>query len=103
MSSFLVDPSYSNKLRATQGKPEEADSVLLRAIGIGEKTLGPHHPDLASRLNNRAAFLSRQVRAVINFEHFSCVKFSGCCTHNLAGLVVERAGVSHQKIPVHFS
>ena len=53
-------------LLATQGKFEEADSLYLRAIEIGEKTLGPDHPDLATRLNNRAGLLRKQVRA----KHF---------------------------------
>ncbi|CAM9264861.1 unnamed protein product [Ectocarpus fasciculatus] len=45
-----------------QGKYEEADSLYLRAIEIGEATLGPDHPDVATRLNNRAALLTAQVR-----------------------------------------
>ncbi len=32
----------------------EAEPLLERAIAIGEKTLGPEHPDLATRLNNLA-------------------------------------------------
>ncbi|CAN0527328.1 unnamed protein product, partial [Laminaria digitata] len=36
-----------------QCKFEEADPLYLRAIEIGEKTLGPDHPSLATRLNNR--------------------------------------------------
>ncbi|CAN0535993.1 unnamed protein product, partial [Laminaria digitata] len=36
-----------------RGKYAEADSLYLRAIEIGEKTLSPDHPDLATRLNNR--------------------------------------------------
>eukprot|EP00903_Cladosiphon_okamuranus_P021870 g20106.t1 len=38
----------------------EADPLYLRAIEIGEKTLGPDHPDLAIRLNNRAVLLESQ-------------------------------------------
>ena len=41
-----------------QGKLDEADPLYLRVIEIGEKTLGPNHPDLATRLNNRAGLLS---------------------------------------------
>ena len=41
-----------------QGKLDEADPLYLRAIEIDEKTLGPNHPDLATRLNNRAGLLS---------------------------------------------
>ncbi len=32
----------------------EAEPLFERAIAIGEKTLGPEHPDLATRLNNLA-------------------------------------------------
>ena len=45
-----------------QGKYAEADPLYLRAIEIGEKTLGPDHPELATRLNNRAGLLAAQVR-----------------------------------------
>ncbi|CAN0367579.1 unnamed protein product, partial [Ectocarpus sp. 8 AP-2014] len=38
----------------------EADRLSLRAIEIGEKTLGPDHPALATRLNNRAGLLESQ-------------------------------------------
>ena len=51
-----------------QGKYDEADPLYLRAIEIGEKTLGPDHPDLATRLNNRARLLESQVRAVRKFQ-----------------------------------
>ncbi|CAN0356259.1 unnamed protein product, partial [Ectocarpus fasciculatus] len=45
-----------------QGKYQEADPLYLRAIEIGERTLGADHPDLATRLNNRAGLLEKQVR-----------------------------------------
>ncbi|CAM9138218.1 unnamed protein product, partial [Ectocarpus sp. 13 AM-2016] len=45
-----------------QGKYAEADPLYLRAIEIGEKTLGPDHPALATRLNNWAGLLVKQVR-----------------------------------------
>lgn len=51
-----------------QGKDAEADLLYLRAIDIGEKTLGPDHPDLAVRLNNRALLLKKQVRGGRDFE-----------------------------------
>lgn len=54
-----------------QGKYVEADPLYLRAIEIGEKTLGPEHPDLATRLNNRAELLKAQVSAVRIFQDFS--------------------------------
>lgn len=46
-----------------QGKFEEADPLYLEGIEIGERTLGPNHPSLAVRLNNRAGLLESQVRA----------------------------------------
>lgn len=48
----------------TQGKYEEADPLHLRAIEIGEKTLDPNHPDLATCVHNRAELLKAQVGAV---------------------------------------
>ncbi|CAN0344597.1 unnamed protein product, partial [Ectocarpus sp. 6 AP-2014] len=39
---------------------DEADPLYLRAIEIGEKTLGPDHPDFATSLNNRAGLLQAQ-------------------------------------------
>ena len=69
VDSFLTTPA---PLLATQGKYEEADPLYLRAIEIGEKTLGPDHPDLATRLNNRAWLLKKQVRAVRKFQENSC-------------------------------
>lgn len=54
-------------LLAFREKFAEADSANLRAIEIGEKALGPEHPDLSVWLNNRAVLLSAQVKAVIMF------------------------------------
>eukprot|EP00903_Cladosiphon_okamuranus_P018852 g17340.t1 len=42
------------------GKYAEADLLLLRAIENGEKTLGPDHPDIATRLQTRALLLEAQ-------------------------------------------
>ena len=39
--------------RAT-GRYAQAEPLFQRAIAIGEKTLGPEHPDLATGLNNLA-------------------------------------------------
>lgn len=47
---------------ASQGKPEEADSLLVRAIGIQQKALGAIHPSLADTLSIRAAVLGVLVR-----------------------------------------
>ena len=44
-----------------QGNYGEADALLLRAIGIQEKALGPDHPHLAASLGNRANVFRAQV------------------------------------------
>ena len=44
-----------------QGKYDEAKPLYERAIAIGEKTLGPDHPNVATLLNNLAGLLSSQV------------------------------------------
>ncbi len=38
----------------------EAEPLYQRAIAIGEKTLGPEHPDLAIKLNNLAILYAKQ-------------------------------------------
>ncbi|CAN0601310.1 unnamed protein product, partial [Ectocarpus sp. 12 AP-2014] len=58
----------------TQGKYDEADPLYLRAIEIGEKTLGPDHPDLATRLNNRARTFPSYSRASTNKPILSMVE-----------------------------
>ena len=45
----------------SQCKLEEADALLLRAIGIEEKILGPNHPAVAIVLGNRAGVLQALV------------------------------------------
>jgi len=40
-----------------QGKYDKAETLYKRAIAIGEKSLGPNHPDLATLLNNFAKLL----------------------------------------------
>lgn len=57
--------SHNTPLLATQGRYEEADRLYLEAIKIGEKTLGPDHPLLATRLSNRAELLRTQVGAAV--------------------------------------
>ena len=42
------------RLYQATGRYAEAEPLYQRAIAIGEKTLGPEHPDLATRLNNLA-------------------------------------------------
>ncbi len=42
------------------GRYDEAEPLYRRALAIGEKTLGPNHPDVATRLNNLALLLSAQ-------------------------------------------
>lgn len=48
----------------SQGKFDEAKLPLERAIQIGENTLRPEHPSLATSLNNFARLLSEQVSLV---------------------------------------
>mmetsp|Transcript_4240 Transcript_4240/g.13993 ORF Transcript_4240/g.13993 Transcript_4240/m.13993 type:complete len:96 (+) Transcript_4240:346-633(+) len=43
-----------------QGDYAGAKPLYERAIEIGEKTLGPNHPNLAIRLNNLAGLLEAQ-------------------------------------------
>ena len=47
-----------------QGKVDEADALLVRAIEIQEHTLGPDHPSLANSLGTRATVLKAQVGEV---------------------------------------
>ena len=47
-----------------KGKFEDADLLYMKAIAIGDEALGPDHPSVAEWLNNRAAVLMEQVRAV---------------------------------------
>ena len=53
-----------------QGKYAEADPLFVRAIEIGEKALGPDHPNVATMLSGRAGFLASQVRAARIFQEF---------------------------------
>lgn len=46
---------------AFQGNYTEAGTLYVRAIAIGEKALGPKHPDLSVWLVNRAGLLKLQV------------------------------------------
>lgn len=49
----------------------EADPLYLRSFEIGEKTLGPDHPHLATQLHNRAGLLTKQVGATGIFQEFT--------------------------------
>ena len=44
-----------------QGNYDEAKPLFERAIAIGEKTLGAEHPAFATRLNNMAVLMAKQV------------------------------------------
>lgn len=59
-----------------QGNFADADQMYLRAIEIEEKALGPDHPNLAKRLNNRAELLKLQVRAVGMFLNIEVLSFA---------------------------
>lgn len=60
-----------SSFRRFQAKYADADPLFLRAIEIGEKTLGPDDPQLATLLNNRAGVLKDQVTAVKSFQDVS--------------------------------
>ncbi|CAM9170840.1 unnamed protein product, partial [Ectocarpus sp. 8 AP-2014] len=59
------------------GKYDEADPLYLRAIEIGEKTLGPDHPALATRLNNRGllSICSSALNSIHSFDKLAPVVF----------------------------
>ncbi|CBN74854.1 TPR repeat-containing protein [Ectocarpus siliculosus] len=74
-------------LLESQGKYDEGDPLYLRAIEIGEKTLGPDHPALATSLNNRARMLEAQGKhneAIPLLERASSIrrKRLGGCHHS---------------------
>lgn len=81
-----------------QGKHDEADLLFVEAIAMGEKTLGPEHPDLAVRINNRAVLMVDQVRAVRSLQasigniEFAALQFWSCVSwvNNLAVLLENR-------------
>jgi tetratricopeptide (TPR) repeat protein len=47
-------------LYQAQGKDEQAEPLLQRALAICEKQLGPEHPSTAQSLNNLAGFYDEQ-------------------------------------------
>ena len=47
-------------LYANQGAYAKAEPLLLRALAIREKALGPDHPDTAQSLNNLGALYAKQ-------------------------------------------
>ena len=47
-------------LLQTMGQYDEAEPLFRRALAIGEKTLGPNHPDVATWLSNLASLLYAQ-------------------------------------------
>ena len=49
----------------SQGKYEEAHSLCLRAVEIGERVLDPDHQRLAIWLNTRAWVLTKLVRPIL--------------------------------------
>lgn len=54
-----------------QGKYTEAESLYVRALNIGERTLGSDHPEFARWLVNRASSLEKQVRPCSTFQDAS--------------------------------
>ncbi|CAM9846324.1 unnamed protein product [Ectocarpus sp. 4 AP-2014] len=85
-----------------QGRYVEADRLCLRDIEMGEGTLGPDHPDVAIRLNNRAELLRAQgkfdeaeplyVRAIAIGEKVLGKEHPDLATwlNNLAGLLYNQ-------------
>jgi hypothetical protein len=62
-----VDRLVTNQLGLlffAKARYAEAEPLLHRALAIDEKSVGPEHPDVAIRLNNRTARFSRGSRAV---------------------------------------
>lgn len=60
-----------------QGRYGEADLLYVRAIAIGERTLGVNHPDVATGLADRAGLLMAQVRVAMcrwNLVHLQLVE-----------------------------
>ena len=57
------DRASNHRSLPPQGDPASAKPLYERAIAIGEKTLGPEHPELAKWLNNFAGLLRAQVRS----------------------------------------
>ena len=57
----ICDFHYHTFYLAKQGKYDDAELLLKRALAIREETLGPRHPRVASNLNNLAVFLKSQV------------------------------------------
>lgn len=43
-----------------RGDPDAAEALQRRALAIGEKVLGPAHPDLGAQVINLASLLSAQ-------------------------------------------
>lgn len=50
-----------------QGKVDKADSLILRATEILEKTLGPDNPGLSQTLGTRASLFVKQASHQIVF------------------------------------
>ena len=51
-------------LLKTKGLYSEAEPLQRRALEIGEKVLGPEHPDVAIHLNNLAQLLQDTNRSM---------------------------------------
>ncbi|CAN0239285.1 unnamed protein product, partial [Laminaria digitata] len=49
-------------LHCAQGKYDEAEALVKRALAIDEKVFGRDHPNIASHLNTWAGVLKKQVR-----------------------------------------
>lgn len=59
-----IDRTLSRSPLISQGMYDKAEPLYTKAAEIGEKALGPSHPELALQLSNQGALLKRQVGAV---------------------------------------
>lgn len=62
--SISLPTTGNRNTRSGQGKLDEADALLVRAIKIQEKAFGPNHPSLADSLGTRATVLEAKVWGV---------------------------------------
>jgi len=92
-------------LLKAQGRVEEAASLYKRAIAVGEKALGPEHPNLASILNNFGLLLSSQGRireaASLHERAIAIIEKSGGRDHpNLASILKNLARLFQDEVHV---
>lgn len=55
------ETAYTNPLHVVQGKLDEAEPFLKRALAIFEEVLDPEHVDVATALGNLASLAKKKV------------------------------------------